>query len=162
MRRALALLLLLLLGGRGVAAQVRGPRLRPMIGFQARTRWVPFLGARYSSVQGFSGSVLLLRTRAGNGQVYRGPFAAAEGGIHGVSASVGEGGWAAVSGSSLRATFLRTYGSGGRLAGAQSFVGGELRISMRWWTLGGGWYRRIRGSAPGDRSTFAFTAGLGY
>jgi len=164
MRRALAVLLLLLgFGATAIAAQVRGPRPRPMLGFQPPPgRWIPFVGARYSTVQGVSASVLLLRDHSAHGEEYSGVFGAAEAGLHGVAGSGGEGGWAVISGASLRATYLRTYGSGGRLAGGQDFVGGEFRISVRWWTFGGGWYRRVAGNAPGDRSSLVFTAGLGY
>jgi len=156
------LLLALALAPGAAHAQGHRPNTRPTIGFHRPARWIPFVGARYSNVQGFSGSLLVLRNHAASGEVYSGLFGAAEAGVHGVSVSAGEGAWAVISGGSLRATYLRTWGDGGHLAGGQEFIGGEFRISMRWWTLGGGWYRRVAGSAPGDGSSFAFTAGLGY
>jgi len=163
MRRALALLgLVLVVVARDAAAQRGAPRARPALGLGTPTTWTPFLGARYSSVQGISGSLLLLRGHATRDEVHSGEFAAGEVGQRGWSAGLGVGGWAAVAGSSLRATYLRTWGHDGRLAAGQGFVGGEFRVSLRWWTFGGGWYRRVAGSAPGDRSTFVFTAGLGY
>lgn len=161
MRRNLLLLALALAPG-AAQAQSHRPNTRPTIGFHQPASWIPFVGARYSSVQGMSGSVLLLRNHSTHTEQYSGWLAAGEVGLHGWSASVGEGGWAAISGASLRTTYLHTWGSGGRLAGGQSFVGGELRASVKWWTFGAGWYRRVAGHAPGDGSTFAFTAGLGY
>ena len=123
---------------------------------------VPYIGARYSNVQGVSGSLLVLRNTSGQTDEPGGTFGAAEVGFHGASASVGTGRWSALSGGSLRATYLRTWGDGGPLAKGQGFVGGEARISFWWISLGAGWYHRVSGSAPGDRSSFAFTAGLGY
>ena len=123
---------------------------------------MPLIGARYSNVQGVSGSLLLLRDHSSRSEKYGGWFVASEVGMHGVSASLGEGEWAAVSGGSFRATFLRTYGDGGRLAGGQSYVGGEARVSLVWATFGAGFYQRMAGAVPDDGSIFAFTIGFGY
>lgn len=123
---------------------------------------VPFIGMRYSNVQGLTGSLLLLREAPNQVDEYAGAFGAVEAGVHGISAGIGTGRWSALSGGSLRATWLRTWGDGGSLAKGQSFVGGEARVSFWWFSFGAGWYRRVAGTAPGDRSRFTFTAGLGY
>lgn len=160
MRLATALLLLLgLLPGGARAQGVAGVA----IGSGTRGRgWVPLVGARYSNVQGLGGSLLLLHDDSRVSGERSGWFGATEVGVHGISASLGEGHWGSVSGGSFRATLLRTYGDRGRLAGGQNYLGGEARVSLVWASFGAGFYQRVTGDAPGDGSIFAFTVGFGY
>ena len=92
----------------------------------------------------------------------RGVLLSLEPGLAGLKAGLGLAALSGAGGGVVRLAGFRTWSDRGKVAIHQSYVGGEIRLTKRFVTLGGGYFRRITGTAPGDGHYFSASLGLLY
>ncbi|HET7041679.1 MAG TPA: hypothetical protein VFI13_06660 [Gemmatimonadales bacterium] len=160
MRRPLLLVLTLLGAPCAVQGQVQvgmmGPALRSAAG------WKLLPGVHYVNATGATFSLALLRVAHAGMETGGGYLIGGEAGLDGGKIGIGRGTRTSGGSGMIRLGYLRTWGSGGRLAPGQEFVGGDVRMGFRGFAFGVGWHRRISGSAPGERSYTTLSAGIGF
>ena len=160
MRRTILLAVLMVGAPTLLAAQVQvgmiGPAMRGPGG------WKLLPGIHYVNSTGATLSLGVLRLphlALGTGT---GPLVSGEAGLHGGRFGVGTGSRSQRGSGFVRLSYLETWGSGGTLGTDQRFAGGDARMSFHGIALGAGWYRRVSGSAPGERTVITLSAGIGF
>jgi hypothetical protein len=119
-------------------------------------------GAHYGLVEKLSGSVGLLLLTAPGGSGDRGVVLSAEPGMVGFKAGLGLATVSTAGGGIVRLAGYRTWSDRGRIASHQSYLGGEIRLTVRFLTGGVGYFRRVQGTTPGDGHFFSASLGLLY
>ena len=160
MRRAILLVVLALGAPALLASQVQVGMLGPAM--RGKGGWKLLPGIHYVNATGATLSLGALRVAHPALETGSGPLVGAEAGLHGWRFGVGTGTRTDRGAGFVRLSYLETWGSGGTLGADQRFAGGDARMGFHGIAFGAGWYRRISGTAPGERTVITLSAGMGF
>jgi len=139
---------------------LRGQGPPPPSWGKPRTLIIP--GVHFQTVQGFSGSLQVLRETWTGPEGGGGYQVGLDLGRGGAKLRLGRGAVSAFGGGSECITVLRTWGNPGRVEPHQTFVGPEVRVVLFVIAVGVGYYWRVSGSAPGHGQVLNLSVGLLY
>ncbi len=140
--------------------------LAPLASLQAQDKprhaLRPLGGVHYGLVEKLSVSAGLLLNTGPSGGGDRGIIVSVEPGLVGLKAGLGLAAISPSGGGVVRLAAFHTWSDRGRIASHQSYLGGEIRLTARFLTGGVGYFRRLRGTTPGDGHFFSASLGLLY